>query len=57
MFFFRTPATAPDTPENCLFLLSLKTQQRCMLTQPRSQCFFLNAERLIGEESRSIALH
>ena len=27
-----------------------------MPTQTRSQCFFLNAERLIGEESRSIAL-
>ena len=42
--------------ENCLFLLSLKTQQRCMPTQPRFQCFFPNADRLIGEESQLIAL-
>ena len=27
-----------------------------MLSQPRSQCFFCNVERLIGDESRSIAL-
>ena len=27
-----------------------------MLTQPRSQCFFPNAEQLVGEESQSIAL-
>ena len=27
-----------------------------MPTQPRSQCFFPNGERLVGEESRSIAL-
>ena len=40
--------------ENCLFLLSLKTQQLCMPTQPCFQCFFPNAERLIGEESWSI---
>ena len=38
------------------FLLSLKTQQWFMPTQPRSQCFFPNAEQLIGEESQSIAL-
>ena len=43
--------------EKCLFLLSLKTQQWHMLTQPHSQCFFPNAERFIGEESRSIATH
>ena len=43
--------------ENCLFLLSLKTQQWCMPTQPCSQCLFPNAEQLIGEESQSIALH
>ena len=43
--------------ENCFFLLSLKTQQWCMLLQPHPQCFFLNAEWLIGEESRSIATH
>ena len=35
--------------ENCLlFLLSLKTQQWCMPTQPCCQCFFPNVERLIG---------
>ena len=28
-----------------------------MPTQPRSQCFFPNLKRLVGEESRSIALH
>ena len=39
--------------ENCLFLLSLKTQQWCMPTQPCSQCFFPNTEQLIGEESWS----
>ena len=39
--------------ENCLFLLSLKTQHCCMPTQPHSQCFFHNTERLIGEESCS----
>ena len=38
-----------------LFLLSLKTQQWYMPTEPRSQCFFLKAEQLIGE-SHSIAL-
>ena len=42
--------------KNCLFLLSLKTQQRCMPTEPGSQCFFPNAEQLIGEEIRPIAL-
>ena len=42
--------------ENCLFLLSLKTQQCCMPTKPRSQFFFPNAERLQKKDDQSLCI-
>ena len=59
MFFFRILVNAFPTSNHIkiikLFLLSVKTKQKCMPTQPRSQWFFPNSKRLVGEES--IALH
>ena len=56
MFFFRTQTTVFPTSYRLktLFLLSLKTQQWCMPTQPHSQSFFSNAEERKSDQSLHI---